>query len=72
MIQEIANYMISGKPLFFWLGGVVMTFLLATFITGLLVIRGKVKFKHHKMLAFTLICIGIVHGILAMSVYIGF
>lgn len=70
MAGELAYTMIFGKPLLFWLGLTTMAFLLVTVSLGLMVIRGKVKFKYHKMMAFTLLGIGIVHAAVALTVYL--
>ena len=69
MIQEIASMLVFGKPLFLWAGLITMICLISTFVSGLLVMRGKTKFKYHKMLAYTTLAVGTVHGILVISVF---
>ncbi len=70
MISNAAYTLIFGKPLIFWMGLVVFSFLVASVISGLMVIRGKLKFKYHRAVAFTTLAIGIMHGMLGMLFYL--
>jgi len=70
MVNELAYMNVLGKPLLFWLGIVGFSFLVAAAALGIMVMRGNAKMQHHKLIAIAALAIGIVHGIMAMSVYL--
>jgi len=70
MFNEISYAMIAGKPLLFWLGGIGAVLLISTVFTGMRALKGKAKMQHHKMLAIATLVIGIIHGVLAMGMYL--
>lgn len=70
MLNSVSYYMILGRPLIFYLGLTTLTCLLTTATMGLLVIHGKLKFKYHRALAITTICIALTHGTLAFLAYL--
>ncbi|HII15109.1 MAG TPA: hypothetical protein HA362_02245 [Nanoarchaeota archaeon] len=70
MLNNISYYLILGRPLIFYLGLLTLTSLLTTATLGALVIKGRIKFKYHKALAITTVCIALTHGTLAFLAYL--
>ncbi len=62
--------MVLGKPLMFWVGVTGLLLLLAAACCGFMVMKGKAKMQHHKWLAIAAVALGILHGIMAMSLYL--
>lgn len=70
MLREISYYLIFGKPLLLYLGITTLTLLSITLAMGLLVFKGKVKLKHHQVMAAITITMAIIHGTLAILAYL--
>lgn len=70
MFNNVSYYLIFGRPLIFYLGILTITSLFTTAMLGLLVVKGKVKFKYHRALAITTLCIALMHGALAFLAYL--
>ena len=74
MISEIAYISILGNPVIFYLG--IMTYVMLLLTAGIMIlnIRGIIKFplNYHKLAAYITITIATVHGLLGLSVYLGF
>ena len=68
-LSNIAYYLIAGKPLILYVGITTFTLLAVTTILGLLVLRGKIKFAYHKILAVATMLVAIVHATLGLLAY---
>ena len=71
MFQNIAYFLIFGKPLIIWGGLATLTFLLLTATVGYIINHGiyDIPIKYHKMLAFTTVGLALFHGILGILVF---
>jgi len=65
--SDIAYYNVFGIPLLVYGGMLTLILLLATATAGWLVMKGKVKFSFHKILAIITIIIAFGHGLLAFA-----
>jgi hypothetical protein len=72
MISQIALTPFLGKSLLFYFGIFSLLVLLATAITGYLMIKGKAKLEQHRILAYIVVIIALIHGLLALAVNFGF
>ena len=72
MISDLGYSNVLGMPLALWLGITGLIFMALAALLGFMVIRGKAKFTYHKWLAIATLAIGIVHGVLAASAYLGY
>lgn len=70
VFQEFSYYLIAGKPLIFYLGITTLSLVAASAILGTLVLKGKIKFAYHKIIAIIAICFAVFHGSLGMLAYI--
>lgn len=71
-LSEIALTQIAGFPAVVWLGLATILLLLSTATYGFLLFTGKIKGSvyFHRNLAFTTICVALVHAIFAVSIFI--
>lgn len=70
VLLNISYYLIFGKPLIFYLGIITMISLFTTATLGYLTYKGKNTFSYHRAFAITTISLTLIHGILALLVYI--
>jgi len=71
MLQNIAYFLILGKPLIMYFGIIVLLSFLITATIGALIVKGigKIPFKFHKIMAGLSIILAIIHGILGVLIY---
>jgi glucan phosphoethanolaminetransferase (alkaline phosphatase superfamily) len=71
MLQNIAYFLIFGKPLIMYFGIIVLLSFLTTATIGALIVKGigKIPFKFHKIMAGLSIILAIIHGILGILIY---
>ena len=67
MISNLAYYPILGLPLILYLGVITFFVLVSAVITG---VRGA-PIKVHKTLATITMVLALIHGLLALSLYLG-
>jgi hypothetical protein len=71
MLSSIAYFPIFGKPLILYLGIITLLSFLITATLGLLIYNGKkIPFKVHPSMAGIALTLGIIHGTLALSIYL--
>ncbi|MEK6972623.1 MAG: hypothetical protein AABW72_01100 [archaeon] len=70
MFEDISYMPIFGIPLIVYLGILTLTSFAITACLGMLVLRGKVKFKYHKLMAIISISIAVIHGSLGLLAYL--
>ncbi|MEM4244589.1 MAG: hypothetical protein QW404_02550 [Candidatus Nanoarchaeia archaeon] len=64
VLQSISFYMIGGMSVVAYLSILTILLLFTTAILGFMSMRGKVRFKYHKILAIITVISAIVHGAL--------
>jgi len=71
MLQNIAYFLIFGRPLIMYFGIIVLLSFLTTATIGVLIVKGigKIPFKFHKIMAGLSITLAIIHGILGILIY---
>ena len=71
MFQEVAYYLIFGKPLILYLGVITLFLFLVTASIPVLSRRGvvKVPFIWHVRMAVLSVCFAIIHGMLGIGAY---
>jgi hypothetical protein len=73
MLSEIAYFQIFGKPLVLYLGIITLLSFITTASIGLMIFRGvRIPFKFHPAMAGISLTLGIIHGILALSIYLNY
>ena len=74
MIQNIAYYLLFGKPLIMYMGILTYISLVSTAIIGYLNFHGVhiVPFKWHPRFAITSIILASLHALMGLSVYFNF
>lgn len=73
MLSNLAYFPILGKPLILYLGIITLSSFIITASIGLMIYKGKkIPFKIHPTMALISLILGITHGTLALSIYIGF
>lgn len=72
VLEKLAYLSLFGKPLIFYLGIVSLTSLLATVLLAVLIRRNKLSlsFKWHIRMAWVTVGVSLLHGLLALSVYL--
>ena len=72
MLEDIAYYLILGKPIIFYLGIITFLSFLSTAIIGLLNFKGikTIPFKWHPRMAVLSICLAIIHASLGIIAYL--
>lgn len=74
MIREFAFALIFGKPVVFYLG--ILTFLSFSFTASIAIMNKRgialIPFKWHPRMAKISLTLALIHGILAISSYLGF
>lgn len=72
ILRDIATISVLNYPLVLWLGLTTITVLFVTAYIGMSIMAGQRKFKLsvHVLLAKILIVLAIIHGGLALSMYI--
>ena len=74
MISEIGYTLILGKPIIFYLGILTYIFLLLTIILVLLTKKGikNIPINYHRWAGYLTVIIATIHGLLGLSIYLGF
>ncbi|MFA6919272.1 MAG: hypothetical protein WC244_04185 [Patescibacteria group bacterium] len=72
MLSSIALMPILGYPAIMYGGITAFVLLFITAIVGKLVLKGKAKLKLHMILAWLVIIIALIHGIMGLSILLGF
>jgi cytochrome b561 len=72
MLSSIALIPILGYPAIMYGGITAFVLLFITAIVGKLVLKGKAKLKLHMILAWLVIIIALIHGIMGLSILLGF
>lgn len=67
ILTSIAYYNFLGIPLVIYGGIITLTMVIITAVLGTLVLKGKLKFKWHKIFAIITIIIACMHGFLAFG-----
>jgi hypothetical protein len=71
MLSSIAYFPIYGKPLILYLGIITLLSFIITATLGLMIYKGeKIPFKLHPTMAVIALTLGIIHGTLAVSIYL--
>lgn len=70
-MADFAYYLILGKPLVFYLGILTYLSFLSTALLGYFFSIGKplLPFKWHPRIAILALTLGLIHGLLAVSIY---
>lgn len=71
MLREIAYFLIFGKPVVLYLGILTLASFAFTALVGFLNFKGirAIPFKWHPRLALFSLTLGIIHGLLGLSLY---
>ncbi|MDD5552235.1 MAG: hypothetical protein PHI88_03715 [Candidatus Pacebacteria bacterium] len=72
MVRDIALKLIFGKPLVLYFGIKTLFVFLITAIIGTLARKGKVSIKWHIGFVILSFAVAILHGILALSIFLNF
>ena len=73
MLSSIAYFPIFGKPLILYLGITTLSLFIITASIGLMIFRGvKIPFKFHPRVAAIALTLGVIHGTLALSIYLSY
>ncbi|MDO8424734.1 MAG: hypothetical protein Q7S70_02225 [bacterium] len=74
MVRDFAFFVILGKPVVFYLGIITLSSFLFTASIAIMNKRGItiIPFKWHPRMAKTSLTLALIHGILALSAYLGF
>jgi uncharacterized membrane protein len=73
MLSSIAYFPIFGKPLILYLGITTLSSFIITASIGLMIFRGvRIPFKFHPTMAGISLTLGIIHGTLALSIYLNY
>lgn len=74
MLKEIAYYNILNLPLIFWNGILTITSVFFTALIAYLNKKGihKIPFRVHPKMAVISLILALMHGLLALSVYLNF
>ena len=66
MLQEIAYFMIFGKPLIFYTGVMALAGFSITAFLGFRVMKGKASINTHKKMAVLSLLLALFHGLLGI------
>ena len=69
VLNNITYYQIFGLPLIVYLGIITILLLITSSLFGALTLKGKMKFKYHKIFAAITIIFALLHGALALLAY---
>ena len=73
MLSSIAYFPIFGKPLILYIGITTLSLFIITASIGLMIFRGvRIPFKLHPTFAIIALAFGIIHGTLALSIYLNY
>ena len=73
MLSSIAYFPVFGKPLILYIGITTLSLFIITASLGLMIFRGvKIPFKVHPAMAAIALTFGIIHGTLALSIYLNY
>ena len=73
MLSSIAYSPIFGKPLILYLGIITLSLFIITALMGLMIFRGvRIPFKFHPTMAAIALTFGIIHGTMALSIYLNY
>ncbi len=72
-LQQVAYYSILGKPVVMYFGIITLLSLLFTASISIMNLRGitYIPFKWHPRMAKITIALALLHGLLALSAYVG-
>lgn len=73
MLSSIAYFPVFGKPLILYIGITTLSLFIITALIGLMIFRGiRIPFRVHPQMAAIALTFGIIHGTLALSIYLNY
>lgn len=73
MLSSIAYFPVFGKPLIIYIGITTLSLFIITALIGLMIFRGiRIPFRVHPTMAAIALTFGVIHGTLALSIYLNY